>query len=540
MTFSRRFFLKAAGIAGATPSGLAQSPPEVLRGSVPQRSTAVHAGSRRQLLFDDFLLALGEGRLETYAHNLRWTLGRVRKDAYVDMLRPNAEWEDSTAWVCVLRDGGRYRLWYNAAKPPHPGLFVSYAESDDGIDWKKPVLNLVEVNGSKKNNVVFTGGPDTRKGMELGSVFIDPKARPEERYKMFYPTWESSYLYPDYTLPYVGEAGVVRGAYSPDGLHWQRYPHIFVGRYTDTQNVADYDPDLGRYVAYIRWNAYSRGLDAGEHPVRPSRRGRSIARIESEDFLHWTSPELAVVPDARDGLNIELYNNAYSRYEGADHAHFMFPSAYRKRQGDFLVKVATSRDNIHWSRLNRDTFIPLGEPGSFDDFIISVAPGFLPVYRNKLALYYRSGNGPHGGAIPGVKSRVSTPRSGMSRVVFPRDRILGIEAGSDEGTFATRPLIFEGKRLTLNVEPTGDAPEVRVRLIAVEHEETESAARGKYRQDAVVQGFGFADGIPLTTDELDGAVRWEGNADLGGWSGKPVRLHFRLRNMRIYGFRFTP
>ena len=29
------------------------------------------------------------------------------------------------------------------------------ATSTDGIHWEKPILNLVEINGSKKNNYIF-------------------------------------------------------------------------------------------------------------------------------------------------------------------------------------------------------------------------------------------------------------------------------------------------------------------------------------------------------------------------------------------------
>jgi hypothetical protein len=66
----------------------------------------------------------------------------------------------------------------------------------------------------------------------------------------------------------------------------------------------------------------------------------------------------------------------------------------------------------------------------------------------------------------------------------------------------------------------------------------ESSSRGKYMQDAPCLGYSFEENIPLIRDELDGVVRWKGGADLGQWSGKPVRLHFKLKDMRIYAFQF--
>ena len=46
------------------------------------------------------------------------------------------------------------------------------------------------------------------------------------------------------------------------------------------------------------------------------------------------------------------------------------------------------------------------------------------------------------------------------------------------------------------------------------------------------------DSIPITTDELDGTVRWKDGAELGAWAGKPIRLHFHVKNARVYGFQF--
>ena len=527
MNISRRLFSAAlAGVASARPGRPAALP-----------SPEIKVGSRRQLLFDDFFLALGNPKLEDYAYGIRWTLGKVRKSPAGGILAADQPSEASLAWLCVLHDGGRYRLWYNAGHPSRRGLFVSYAESADGVQWNKPALNRIEVNGSRANNVVFTGGP-SKGGLELGSVFVDPVARPEERYKMFFSCWDSDDLYPNSGRPFLSEAGVMRGAFSPDGIGWTRYDQIFLGQYMDSQNVAVYDPVLRKYVAYLRYKRAAYGaLDVGGDPVMATRRGRAIGRMESDDFKTWTYPELALAPDSTDGLNVELYNQPYSLYPGADHAHFMFPSAYRKREGTFHVNVAVSRDNRTWFRPSRDTFVPLGEPGSFDDFIISVAPGFLPAGRDELALYYRSGNGPHGGAVSGVKARVERPASGMGRIVFPRDRIAGIEAPG-EGGFATRPVVFAGRRLQVNMEPAGPDAELRVQLIASGIQPAESPARGKYMEDAAVPGYSFADSIPLSGDHLDGTVRWSRGENLGAWAGKLVRLHFRMRSMRLYAFQF--
>ena len=46
-------------------------------------------------------------------------------------------------------------------------------------------------------------------------------------------------------------------------------------------------------------------------------------------------------------------------------------------------------------------------------------------------------------------------------------------------------------------------------------------------------------------DELNGnsvrmPVSWHGRQDVGPLAGRPVRLHFRLRDCKLYAFQFTP
>ena len=262
---TRRGFLGTAASAPLIAGALA--PPA----SPARASDTIAAGSRRQLLFDDFLLSPGGAEFADYPYNIRWALASVEKSPGTNLLTPS-EPETSTAWLSVLRDGGKFRLWYNAGLKARQGLVVSYAESEDGIEWRKPPVS------AEKNNVVFTGPPDAW-SFEFGTVFIDPAASPRERYKMIGPTWESRHIYPFENRPYVPEAGMLRGAFSADGIHWEPYPEMFLGRYTDSQNVAAYDAALGAYVAYIRGSATYGGLAVGDRPVRAARARGSAPRI---------------------------------------------------------------------------------------------------------------------------------------------------------------------------------------------------------------------------------------------------------------------
>jgi hypothetical protein len=61
----------------------------------------------------------------------------------------------------VLRIGGKFRMWYlgmaqtTLEHGQAPGYWrpMCYAQSDDGVQWTKPALGLVDFHGSKNNNI---------------------------------------------------------------------------------------------------------------------------------------------------------------------------------------------------------------------------------------------------------------------------------------------------------------------------------------------------------------------------------------------------
>ena len=122
----------------------------------------INIGTRRELFVHDALIesVSGEARLELH-----------HPEAREIALEHDAAWEGSgSGYHSVFRDGDLYRMYYKAwditlphqadtEKSPqaHP-LFCAYAESDDGIHWRKPSLGLHEFNGSKANNIVMVSG----------------------------------------------------------------------------------------------------------------------------------------------------------------------------------------------------------------------------------------------------------------------------------------------------------------------------------------------------------------------------------------------
>jgi hypothetical protein len=118
-------------------------------------------------------------------------------------------------------------------------MLGKYAESDDGIHWRKPNLGLINFRGSKENNVVLTG----RRAAEQtdgaltnfdGYTILrdDREVNPNRRYKMV-AHGESVHFWDNHPVSgslgrpqaYIDRCAAARGeyiTYSPDGLRWEQ------------------------------------------------------------------------------------------------------------------------------------------------------------------------------------------------------------------------------------------------------------------------------------------------------------------------------
>ncbi len=125
--------------------------------------------------------------------------------------KPGEVDEKRASYLDVIYYNGSWRMWY-AAIPSHGNWYkslVAYAESDDGIAWRKPNLGLVEFNGSKNNNLVKTARP-----ISTVSIIVDKEAPSEYRYVM---AGEDMSWWETWTLD---AQSTTRVDVSPDGFNW--------------------------------------------------------------------------------------------------------------------------------------------------------------------------------------------------------------------------------------------------------------------------------------------------------------------------------
>ena len=163
---------------------------------------AIRIGSRLELLVDEHLIEHKKGEVALRLHQ------PIARNV---ALTTDAPWEGNAChYRSVFQDGSVYRMYYSGlhwqeggeaeqALASHPG-FLLYAESRDGITWKKPELGLVSFKGSSQNNILLDPQALPEAGIDPAhfSVFKDENAAcpPEARYKAFIVGQKPRGLYP--------------------------------------------------------------------------------------------------------------------------------------------------------------------------------------------------------------------------------------------------------------------------------------------------------------------------------------------------------
>ncbi len=467
-----------------------------------QQQVALDVGSRAQLLLDDHLVEQKQG--------VRLRVAPARAD-HVRVVSPDSpvDLDGVWAWVTVADESGRVRMWYSgrAVGDPAEVSRVCYGESEDGVHWDKPACGVTSFQGSKKNNIVLTVQHE-------GGVFLDPTARPGERYKCVFGERDKKRGYGHRmvlrdrgrVLDWLGPT--IEGGTSPDGIHWTKGPGPLMDWYTDTCNVCYYDASRGKYVCFVRDNQYPRFKGGAI---------RCIGRTESESFGEFPRPTRVLAPDELDPPGMDLYNSAAQPYPFADGISLLFPAAYYHDTDNLEIQIATSRDSIRWHRPDRTAFLSPGREGAFDSRMVYMGVGMIP-RGDEIWMYY-------GGFNVGHEEVKRAPgMGGVGRVRFLRHRLIGQAAGSTTGHLLTKPMTFEGRQLRLNAD-CGAGGQIRV---------------GVVRSDGTpIAGFGQEECEPLIGDFLRGVVSWRSGSQLSSLVGTPVRLSFRLdRNARLYAFRF--
>ena len=397
----------------------------------------------------------------------------------------DAPWEHGNMQLygsVVRRPDGLFQLWYQTQRRDASAM-LSYAESGDGLVWRRSPQDVIEIDG-RRTNFVF----EQPHGAAVLYDAEDP--REDWRYKL---------------LSGARPSGCISAFRSPDGIHWtpvRRGPVIGTNPDCPMGFLRARD---GRYVVYHRvWG-----------------HGRRVFRSESWDFLHWSAePRLVLEPDAGDPTNTQFYGLGaapYGPYElGTLWLYHTTPDDpdIAKMGGVQEPELAYARSGYAWHRAAQGTpFIPNGGGDAWDRGNLQCASA--PVYGDDEIRYYYAGTQ----VIHRRGWAFEPQRAGLGLATLKPDRFVALDAGDDTAELLTAafPLISDQLRVNADIAPGGW---VRAGLVTADCEP--------------LAGLGPDDSQAVQGDDTAHDVRWTGGSAGVLPIGKWVRLLVHARRASLY------
>ncbi|TVR55122.1 MAG: hypothetical protein EA426_15840, partial [Spirochaetaceae bacterium] len=239
---------------------------------------------------------------------------------------------------------------------------------------------------------------------------------------------------------------------------------------------------------------------------------RAIQSSVSDDFIRWSDP----VPNGYSARvpREHLYTNATTLCPGAEHMYFSFPMRFMHERhkvkehpkvGVSDNVMMTSRDGVNWDRPFLQSWVPAGlNSHCWTQRSLITLRGILRT-GDEFSMY--------------VAENYTWEDMRIRRVTVPLYRFAAISASRSGGEFTTRPIRFDGTRLTINYS-TGAPGSVRVGIQDVD--------------GTAVPGFSIADCDTIFGDEIEATVTWNDNPDLAFLTDRDVCLRFELSDAQVY------
>jgi|TARA_B100001750_G_C15505318_1_gene599982 hypothetical protein len=411
----------------------------------------------------------------------------------------------------VRKEGSLYRMWYDSwiENTKYNGYASLYAESNNGINWDKPILKKYkDFNGNLNNNIYLNRISLRRKTLSPPknieqdhnkNILYTPHLGKDKKYTMI----AYDYAYTNFG-PYDG----YYLAYSKDGITWTDGP---------LEPVIPGHADVGWFM-YDNKDKMFRGIVKAYLNIRGYSR-RSVLWTESNDALDWTLPKPAIIPDKIDDLwsngdperFTQFYGMPIFRYNSIILGFvedFRTTDGHRSRDGFTYPQLVSSRDGRKWERVgNRSPVIELGEPGSWDWGSVSIGNSVV-IEKEEIKAYYTGRNDTH--AHTTIDNEPVEGSIGVA--TWPIDRFVGLESKE----FGTLEINESNPKTSLHINANANNGFIQVAL---------------YNNENNIEGFNIEDSIKITSDSLDHIVEWNTNSSL---PKIPLKIKIHMQNAEIF------
>jgi len=457
----------------------------------------IDIGSRRELFVDHYLIDKLEGA--------RLKLHHPRDEGSV--LKFDAPWEGPfCGYVTVIKDRDKYRFYYRglpqAGRDGNSREVTCYAESQDGIHVVKPKLNLFTVQGSASNNVVLADAAPVHHNF---SPFLDtrPDVPADERFKALGGTKKSG------LIAYV----------CADGIHWKRLRDepVFSKGIFDSQNVSFWSESEQCYLCYFRtWTKTNYGGF------------RSVSRTTSKDFVHWTEPvEMSFGQTPRE----HIYTNQTHPYFRAPHIYIAIAARFMPGR-QVLTEQQAKQVNVNPNYFKdcSDAVLMTSRGGNVYDRTFMEGfnrPGIGLqnwVSRSNYPALNVVQTGPAEMSLY-VQHDYAQPTAHLRRYALRLDGFVSVSAPYEGGSMTTKPFVFSGDELLLNFA-TSAAGSVRVEI--------------QNADGTPIPGYSAKEAQELIGNTVERPARWKAGTDVSALAGRPIRLHFIMKDADLYSLQFQP
>lgn len=498
-------------------------PPRVLEttldkpvGHFYEKPDVINVKIGRQLFVDDFLIK--ESTLERTYHQ-----PKVRNEA---VFYPETQLELNDGYcscACPFNDGIFYdeedkvfKMWY------HAGWFdgVAYAESKDGIHWKR----LHEIYPDRKTDRVLEREFGTLR--DGAAVWLDYEAKnKDEKFKMivFYRKFDTDFKYyhlkPKHSHDRIGSTPPVEQTVlykSANGIDWTK---VGITTHTGDNTTFFYNPFRKKWVFSTR--KFS-SLD---------QRVRVRGYIEKDDILNgytwnkeeeyfWNRTDIFDYPDPELGYYTQLYGLDATPYESimlGVFSVFMGPpnniAELYKTPKFCNLKIAYSRDGFSWDRGDYSDFLASSKKkGSFNCGYLHPVNGILNVVNDEIYFYFS--------AFTGISPNFGFHKysgGNLCLATLRRDGFVSLDA-KEEGYVQTEKLEYNGDLLFVNADSSNGVLYCEV----------------LDENGNVIEGYSKSDCKPVSIDNTKINIKWVGNNRLP--KNKIISLKFYLEQSELYSF----
>jgi hypothetical protein len=440
--------------------------------------------------------------------------------------------------VVSLKDKS-LRMYCSAVRRREPAAMrLAVLESNDGINWKRPVLNQQLWRKKPCNHLRIEGLADDANITQPVTILLPDdswimycwlhdqsngrfrylvstskdglqwKLRDIDRPALFHPA--------DREVGHVSAvAGLVRA--NPEA----KFNHLRKWNFSDAKRLRSNDattvyfnPAGGEFEMYSVWllpnpEQYKRQTPHDNAPGIL----RFIQRRTSSNGFDFSDPELVILPDESDPATQQFYG--LSVYFEQDW-RIGFASSYHCWEQTVDCELCFSRDGRNWLRPFRGGFIPRGPVPQKDCMTIYASTNLLNISGNRHMMLYRGGNAFHNHKLPeGVKEE----HWNIMGAVWLRNRFAALSTipGSiGKMTFKTQ--ILSAAEITLDAQITGS--------IRAELRDTFGAPLKGYELHAC---------NPLGPGDGEMILRWGKEGESSAcFRSDPVILHLELDRAAVY------